>query len=210
MQPQDVGDCLQIGALQAAAGRIVRRVEDQQPRLLRDLGLELVRVEGEIARFAQVNRHRHRAVGDDLRLVDRKSGHRIDHLVIRAMIGDRRDRVGDEGLRACADHDLVGRDVESAARAHVARRCGAQLVDAGGRRIAVLAGANRRDRRVLDIDRRREVGLADAERDDVAALANEVVDFGEHDECVLGAERFAATADARNDVRRVHLRVFST
>jgi len=35
---------------QDAAGRIVRRVQDQQPRLRRDLRFELRRVEREVAR----------------------------------------------------------------------------------------------------------------------------------------------------------------
>ena len=115
MQPQDVGDRLEIGALQAASGRIVRGVEDQQPRLLRDLGLELVRVESEVTHFAQVNRYRHRAVGNDLRLVNREPGDRIDHLITGAMIGDRRDGIRDERLGAGANDDFVGRDVESPA-----------------------------------------------------------------------------------------------
>ncbi len=38
----------------------------------RDLRFELGRIEREVARFAQVDRHRHRAVGDDLRFVDRE------------------------------------------------------------------------------------------------------------------------------------------
>ena len=70
--------------------------------------LELGGVEGEVARFAQEERHRHGAVGDDLRLVDREARHRIDDLVAGAVIGHRGDRVGDEGLRAAADDDVLG------------------------------------------------------------------------------------------------------
>ena len=74
--------------------------------------------------------------------------------------------------------------------------------------IAVLAGADRRDCRFLHVDRCREVGLADAERDDVLALTRERIDFGEHDERVLGAERLGAARERRDldvdVVRSVH------
>ena len=84
----------------------------------------------------------------------------------------------------------------------VARGGGAQLVDAGRRRVAVLAGADRRDGGVLDVDRCRKIGLADAERNDVAALADERIDFGQHDKSVLGAQAFAAPADLRRGLGR--------
>ena len=66
----------------------------------------------------RMDRHRHRAIRDDLRLVDRESRHRIDHLVADAIVGDRGDRVGDERLGARADDDVVGREC----RGRAARR----------------------------------------------------------------------------------------
>jgi hypothetical protein len=164
-----------------------------------------VRIEGKVARFAQMDVHGHGAVGDDLRFVNREARHRIDDFVARAVIGDRGDRVGDEGLRAGADDDLFRRDVESTPLSHVARSRRAQFVDPGRRRVAVLARANRRDRGVLDVYRRRKIRLANAERDDVASRAHEVVHLGEHDEGVLGAEALAAAAHPGHDVRCVHL-----
>ena len=80
-------------------------------------------------------------------------------------------------------------DRQAAAHAgHVPGRRLAQLVDAGRGRVAVLAALDRADRRLLHVLGRREVGLADAEADDVLALARERVDFGEHDEGVFGAQ----------------------
>ena len=119
MPREDLGDRVEIARAQHAAGRIVRRVENQQPRLRRDLRFELGRIEREVARLAQVDRHRHRAVGDDLRFVDRKSGDRIDHFVAGAVVGDRRDRVGDERLGARADDDVL----RAECRGRAARRC---------------------------------------------------------------------------------------
>ena len=163
----------------------------------RDLRLELGRIEREVPRLAQEDRDRDRAVGDDLRLVDRKARHRIDHFVAGAVVGHRRDRVGDERLRAARRRrrprgGCRGRDARQ-----VMRRRGAQLVDARRRRVAVLAVADGRDRGVLDVRRRWEVGLPDAERDDVLALPRQRVDLRQHDESVLGAERFGAARQRR-------------
>ena len=58
--------------------------------------------------------------------------------------------------------------------------------------LAALDGA---DRRLLHVVRRREVRLADAEADDVLALAGERVHFGQDDEGVFGAEASGAAAD---------------
>ena len=208
MPAQDLRDGVEVLAVEDAAGGILRRVEDQQARLRRDLRLELGRIEREPARLAQEDRHRHRAVGGDLRLVDRKAGHRVDHLVADAEIGDRRDRVRDEGLGARADHDVVGGDREAAARAQVLRRGGPQLVDARAGRVAMLAALDRRDGRLLHVRRRREIRLADAEGHDVLALPDQRIHFRQHDERVLGAERLRAARQPRHGqigaVRRVH------
>ncbi|MNC91387.1 hypothetical protein D3C83_76410 [compost metagenome] len=59
----------------------------------------------------------------------------------------------------------------------------------------MLAAFDRPDCRVLHILRRREVGLADAEADDVFALARERIHLGEHDEGVFGAEALRPAAD---------------
>jgi len=60
----------------------------------------------------------------------------------------------------------------------------------------VPAFAHRPHGRILDIRRRVEIRLPDAERDDVLALADELVHFAEDDEGVLGAEVGGAAADA--------------
>ena len=170
----------------------MRRIQDQQPCLRTDPRRELGRIEREAARLAQWQRHRHRAVGDDLRLVDREARHREDHLVARAVVGDRGDRVADEWLRAGADDDLVGADLDAAQRAHRCRGGRTQFVDAGRRRIAMAAGADCSDGRVLHVHRRRKVGLADAEGDDVRAAADQAIHLRQHDERIFGAEGFGA------------------
>ena len=68
----------------------------------------------------------------------------------------------------------------------------------------MLAAANGGDPGVLDILGGREIGLPYAERNDVAALSNQIVHFRQHDERVLRAEVIATAADRRNDHRRAH------
>ena len=64
----------------------------------------------------------------------------------------------------------------------------AQRQDADGRRVAVMAVAQRLDRRLDDEIRRAEVGLADAEIDDVAALRHELRGVRQHREGILLAD----------------------
>jgi hypothetical protein len=45
------GDRVEIGRVQDAARRILRCIEDEQPRLRRDLGGELRRIKGKVARL---------------------------------------------------------------------------------------------------------------------------------------------------------------
>ena len=73
-----------------------------------------------------------------------------------------------------------------------------------GRRVAVMAVAQRLDRRLDDVLRRLEVGLADAEIDDVLALVRESGRPREHGEGIFLAE----TVEGRNRVEhflRLHV-----
>ena len=54
---------------------------------------------------------------------------------------------------------------------------------------------HRSDSGVLHVDRRRKIGLSDAEGDDVRTAADQPVDFGQHDERVLGAEGLGAATE---------------
>ena len=64
----------------------------------------------------------------------------------------------------------------------------AQRQDADRRRVAVMAVAQRLDRRLDNEIRRAEIGLADAEIDDVAALRRKLRGAREHGERVLLAD----------------------
>src|SRR5206468_7712496 len=129
----------EVGAFENAAGRILRRIEDQEPRVGRNVSFEFVRVEREIARLAQIDRHGQRTVGEYLRLVDGETRDRVDDFITGAIVGDRRYRVGDERLGAGAHDNVLGPNVEPAAAPHVGGSRSPELVDAGRRRISVLA-----------------------------------------------------------------------
>ena len=195
MTRKDFGNGVEILAVEDAAGRVVRRVENQQPGIRRDPRFEFRRVERESTGLAKVDWHRHGAVGVNLRFVDRKPGHRVDHLVADAEVRHRGDRVGDEGLGARANDHVVRPDVEAAPRAQIVRGSRAQLVDPGARRVAVPAAADCRDCSLLHVFRRRKIGLSDAEGNDVPALPNQCVHLGQDDECIFGAERLRAARE---------------
>ena len=82
----------------------------------------------------------------------------------------------------------IGRDFDAEAAMEVGGDRLAQRRDAGRRRVAVLAVAQRLDRRLDDMGRGFEIGLADAEVDDVAPLPLQLGGAGEHRESVLIAE----------------------
>ncbi len=63
-----------------------------------------------------------------------------------------------------------------------------QREDALGRRVAVVTVPQRLDRRLDDVLRRLEVGLADSEIDDVAALTLKLAGARQHFECGFGPE----------------------
>ncbi len=64
----------------------------------------------------------------------------------------------------------------------------AQRLDADGGRVAVMAVAQGLDRGLDDVGRRREIRLADAEVDDIAALGRKLGGARKHGEGVLLAD----------------------
>ena len=75
------GDVDNVLFLQDAAGRILRRIQNDELGPVIDQPGELVHVEPKIQLLAQPNRHRFRADVVNHRLVNRESGIGIDHLV---------------------------------------------------------------------------------------------------------------------------------
>ena len=82
----------------------------------------------------------------------------------------------------------VGRDLDAVAAVQIGRHRLAQRQDAVGRRVAVMAVGQRLAPGLDDVLGGREIGLADAEIDDRAALRRQRVGARQHLECGLGAE----------------------
>ncbi len=95
----------------------------------------------------------------------------------------------------------VRRDVDAEALVQIGGDRLAQRQDAGRRRIAVMAVTQRLHRRLDDEIRRTEIGLADAEADDIAALRRERVGAGEHGKGVFLADAI----EGRNGFQHVSL-----
>ena len=76
-----VARALEVGERDHASGRILGRVQDHELRPLAEKALELGGIEAEAAILPKRQGHRGRACEPDGRLVDRKAGIGIDHLV---------------------------------------------------------------------------------------------------------------------------------
>ncbi len=158
MLAQDRSDRFHVFLRDDPAGRVLRRIQDQQFGLRGDLRFEFSGIETEQTRLAQIDRHRHRAHRLDLRFIDRETGNGIDDLVADTVIGRRDNCVRDEGLRTGTDDDVIRMNVDMPRAVQEIRRGFAQFQNAGGRRIAVLAVVDRLDARFADVLRCRESG----------------------------------------------------
>ena len=105
-----------------------------------------------------------------------------------ARLAEHQDRHEHGRLAARQDHHLVGRDVDLIALVQVGGDGLAQRRNAGRRRVAVVAVAQRLDRGLDDELGRAEIGLADAEIDHVAALRDQRIGARQHGERVLLAD----------------------
>ena len=184
-QHGDVGVPLQAGdealhllGRHGAAAGIVRAVEDDQAGLGRDLGQHLVGGEGELVLLQQRDRHRLGPGVLDHRAIDGEAGIGIQDL--GAGLAEHQDGEEHGGLAARHDDDVVRAHLHAVATLQVLGHQLAQGQDALGRRVAVMAVAQRLDGGLDDVLRRLEVGLADAEVDDGLALALELGGARQH------------------------------
>jgi len=160
------GQPLQIRHGYRGAGWIGRGIEDDEPGLARDRGLDLVEIEGAPAGQVGADRHRHAAAEAHHRGVDRKARVGEDHLVARRDGGQ--DAVEDVRLGARRDQDLLGAGADAAVE-QLRRDRLAQGRQSSRRTIAGLPVFECADARLDDVLRRGKVGLADLEVEDAAA-----------------------------------------
>ena len=178
---QDVGQSLQLVVAVDAARGVRRRAEDERLRLGRDGGLELLGRDLEVLINAGGQDHV-RALGqlDHLHVAHPVGGGHDDFV---ARIDEAEQGVADGLLGAVRDDDLVDGEVESVLvfefgddgfpQIQVAR-------DGGVERVVVVDGLLRGG---LDGVGGEEIGLADAQVDDVDALCLQLIAFLRHGQC---------------------------
>ena len=169
-----------------AAGRVGRAVDDDQPGARRYLVQDLGGAEREAGAFVERDRYRRRAGKTDHALVDREAGVRIKDF--GPGLAEHQDREKHRDLAAGDDKHPVGRDFDPVAAVEIGGDRLAQLRDTVGRRVAVMAVGQRLAAGLDDVLGGREIGLADAEIDDRAALRGQRVGARQDLESSLGAE----------------------
>ncbi len=151
-----------------AAGRVLRRVQDDQPGAVGDQRGEFFDVEAKIALLAQRNRNRAPADILDHRLVDGEAGIGIDDFV--SLIDEGEDGMENDGLSAGNDDHFLARNRDIASAADVVGNGLAQVRQAGGGTVVSPSLVEGVDSGFDDIGRRVEVGLADFQVNDLFAL----------------------------------------
>ena len=177
------------------ARRVLRRVEDHEPRPRAEARRELVGVEAEVVDLPQRQGHGRRAQPADRRLIDREAGIRIDDLVAGVAGGE--DREEQERLGTGSDEHPRRRYVDAPGGAQVLRRRLAQLGDPGRRAVVGLPRAQRRHAGLDHVRRSGEIGLPDLEMDDMATGSLQLPGPRQHAERRLGAEPLEAPRERR-------------
>ena len=187
---------------QDAAGRVRRRVEDQQSRPRGDERGQFVDVEPEVVRHPDRDRDRRRTDEPRQRLVDRVA--RIRHEDLVARIDQAEDRVQHHALATDRHEDLRRVGGDAFAGRHIDGDRFAQRRDAGERRVVRLALVERALGGFADVGGRVEIGLADLEMDDRSALGLERARAGADLERALGPDRPHPRGDPQSRRCRHH------
>ena len=177
---QGFGESRQLVAGIDRAGRVAGRTEDDEARALRDGAGELLGRDLEVGLDARADADGRGAGELDLRVVAHPVGREHDGLV--AGVEHREAEIGDRLLGAVADDDLLGRVLQAVFALELPRDCLAEFdesVDGRVLREALVEGALGS---LLDVVGGVEVGLPEAERDDVVALGGELAREAGHGE----------------------------
>ena len=195
---QHVRQGLHFGLGVGRPAGVRRRVQDQPFGLRRDRPFQVLLTQAEAALRRTRDRHG-LAVGQqrDVRIRD-PVRRRDDDLV--AGIEGRHEGVEDDLLAAAAHGDLVGRVVQSVFPLELVADGLAQLRRPGDGGIPGLAPVHGRLRRLDDVRRRVEVGLAGAEADDVAPLRLQVAGLLGDGDGGRGLDAGKALGDERHGV----------
>ena len=202
---RDVGKILQPGnepvdlALRGhPAGGVGGGIHDQQTRLRRDQRQGLVGRESKAVLLADRHRDRPRAGILDHGAIDGKARIRVED--VDAGLAEHQDRHEHGGLAAGQDHHFAGRHGDPETCLQIGGHGFAQRRNSNCRRIAMVTIAKCFDRRFDDEIGRAEVGLADAEIDDVTALRNKLGCARQHREGVLLADTIEAGNGSQHEI----------
>src|SRR6516162_7676380 len=191
---------VELAARHDSTGRVGRAVDDQEPRPRGDFVEYFLGAERKAGAFVQRDRHRGGAGETDYALVDREARVRIEDLDPR--LAEHQDGKEHRDLAARNDEHEVGGDLDTVAAEEVGRHRGAQRRDAVGWGVAVMAVGERLAAGLDDVFRGREIGLADPEIDDRAALCGERVGARQHLERGLGSESAHAPGHLQHSLLR--------
>src|SRR5579875_1243043 len=172
--------------LEDTAGRVLGRVQDQEPGAGRDLAGKLINVEAKAVLFPEGERNWCRTDEADHRLVDREARIRVDHLI--ALLRQGQDGEEHDGLPARRYHNLLRAEGQAALAAREACDALPQLADARRWRVMGFAGAECRDPGLDDMGGRIEVWLANLQVNDIDPAFLEGACPGEDFEGSLGSE----------------------
>ena len=176
MLDDDGNELFQVFLLHDRAGRVVREGEHEDLALVGDRRFELLRLQAEFVLRLQVDDDRDRVREDRARLIGDVARLGNDDFV--ALVDHRAEHEVDGLGAADGDQDFFPGIISDALRAlDVVRDLGAELQESRVRGVERPAALQRIDALVAHVPRRVEVRLADAERDRVGHLADDVEEF---------------------------------
>ena len=182
----EFGDLRDFLAIQHAAGRVARTVDDQELGARRDQRFQTIDIEGEVVLFEDRGRYGRGAGEIDHRFVNGKAGVGIDRFVAR--FKQRQNDEEHDRLAARRHHDVVEIVVGAARRVEIVGDSGTEIWLAGGRAVVRPAVAQRIDSRFDHVRRSIEIRLADFEVDHIPALGFERPGANKHFEGGFGSE----------------------
>ncbi len=184
----DPGDRFDVLAGEGAATRVVGEGEDEELGSVRHQRSQLVGIDPELVLFPEGNGHTPGSHEGADRLVHGKPGIRVHHLV--AFLAEGQEHVPHDRFGTGCDDDPLGAGGEAAGRFEELGHGLPQLGDPGCGNVVGVSRFQGGCRRLPDVGRCVEVGLADLQVDDLPTLSLKGLGVGEDLEGRLGAQAF--------------------
>ena len=179
-------DVMNLPPVQNAAGRILRRIQNNQLGLIGNQRRQLVHIQAEIPVFSQTNRYCSPVQITNHGFINREPRVRVNDFISRINKSEHREE--NNRLAAWNNHHFITAHFDRARLAHAIRNRLPQLRQSGRRSIVGPPLPQAFDAGLYNVFRSIEVGLANFQVDDLLALALERSRFVEHLESGLGAQ----------------------